>query len=367
MSVSLPIPGAAGPLDWRKHFLERRFHDFLAAEHDPFQVAGVPLSPAEALQKCNPEKYDNALTDYARSEGEAALEKACEVFPAPIAIPLFRALNSAENEHERLLHFRDTAESLTVVLLAVIVGECRTRGIKLDAITFPSARGGREDLVTKKTGSKGKKLLTDRVADRLAILDGLLDELSGGSTIVCVSRIPLDAVRRLSELNDIRNDFSHYEAMTEHEAAKVCQEVREQIADAVLAFECLADTELVTFAGAVTGRPNVAKFEVHSGSTQNKNLKQRPLQGGAFTKCLGIVADHLHRPLFHCEGELFDATPFFHTELNPRGHRRHLWLFKRRVWHSGENEFQVVGERELRVIADADLTIDHRVLDELFT
>src|SRR5438105_13995800 len=120
MSTGPPPPGAtASPLDWRRQFLERRYREVNLPElHNPFEVDGVPLSPAEALEKCRPDQYQIALTEYARREGESALENACDTFPAPVAIALYRALNSAANEHERLLHFRDTAEALILVLLA---------------------------------------------------------------------------------------------------------------------------------------------------------------------------------------------------------------------------------------------------------
>jgi hypothetical protein len=361
MSASPLPPGpSSSPLDWRKQFLERRFHDFLAAEQDEFQVAGVALSPAEALQKCKPDKYEVALTEYAQREGEEALENACGAYPAPIAIPLFRALNSADNEHERLLHFRDTAEALIVVLLSLVVSECRSKGVKLTRLTYPNPGGVQESFT-------GRKLITDSVAHRLAMLEGLLNGLSSHANLVCVQQIPVDAVRRLSELNGIRNDFSHYEAMTETEAAKVCQDVREQLADAVLAFELLADVELVTFVGAVTGKPGVARFELHTGSTQNKNLKERTLPSACLAKCLGITADQLSRPLFHCEGELMEATPYLHTEVNARGNRRNIWMFKRRFAQVTTIEFQIVGEREIKQIVESAATVEVAVLDELFT
>jgi len=357
---ALPAGTPPDPLEWRRKFLERKYReDYLPELHDPFEVDGIALQPAEALEKCRPDQYHIALTEYARRQGEEALENACNEFPAPIAIPVYRALNSAENELQRLFHFRDTAEAIIVVLLAVILGKCRTRGVKLTGTTFPSPRGTPETLTAR-------KLLTDSVAHRLAILDGLLTALTGKADLVCIAHIPLDAVRRLSDLNDIRNDFAHYEAMTELEAAKVCQEMQEQIADALLAFEWLAETELVTFSGAVTGKPGIAKFEVHSGSTQNKNIKEPKLEGAALGRCLGIVTDHLSRPLFQCNGDVFEATPYFHTETDPRGHRRRLWLYKRRIWHSSETEFQVIGEREIRKVTDT-VAVELKVLDELFS
>src|SRR5438045_3814861 len=106
MSASLPSPGLQpSPLDWRRKFLERKYREvYLPEMHDPFEVDGIPLHPAEALEKCRPDQYQTALTEYVRREGEAALEDAYDSFPSPVAIALYRALNSASNEHERLLH-----------------------------------------------------------------------------------------------------------------------------------------------------------------------------------------------------------------------------------------------------------------------
>src|SRR5262249_129258 len=148
-------------------------------------------------------------------------------FPAPIAIALYRALHSASNEHERLMHFRDTAEALILVLLAVVVGECRAKGVSLKGLTFPNPSGKPEELTAK-------KLLSDSVAHRLAMLDGILSGLASHPDPICVRKIPLDAVRRLNEFKDVRNDFSHYQTMAEPEAALICQDLREQLADAML-------------------------------------------------------------------------------------------------------------------------------------
>lgn len=358
--VSIPPGSLADPREWRRKFLERRYRDvYLAELHDPFEVDGIPLSPGEALEKCRPEEYRTALTEYARRGGEAALENACDTFPARIAIPLYRALNSADNERERLLHFRDAAEALVVVLLAFIVGQCRAKGIKLAGIQFPSPAGTRENFTAR-------KLLSDSVAHRLAMLEGLVAALASHPDVVAIEREQVDAVQRLGELNGIRNDFSHYEAMTELEATKVCQDVREQVADAVLAFDCLGEVELVTFVCAVTGKPGMARFELLAGSTQNKNLKERTVAPSALVKCLGIAADHLPRPLFCYHGEIMDATPYLHTELSVKGNRRQIWVLKRRFAQSSSLEFQIVGERELKKVAESAETIEVAVLDELF-
>src|SRR5262245_11133158 len=99
MSTSaLPTAAPPSPLAWRRRFLERKYREvYLPEMHDPFEVDGIALKPAEALEKCRPDQYQIALTEYARREGDAALENACQTFPAPVAIALYRGLNSAAN------------------------------------------------------------------------------------------------------------------------------------------------------------------------------------------------------------------------------------------------------------------------------
>src|SRR5262249_1980076 len=142
--------GVPGPLDWRKQFLERRFPHYLAAGHNPLGGGGVSFSPPEAPPKSPPDKYEAARTGYAHRERRAGLENACDTFPSPVGIALYRALNSASNEHERLLHFRDTAEALILVLLAVVVAECRGKGVKLKGLMFPNPSGKPEEFTAKK-------------------------------------------------------------------------------------------------------------------------------------------------------------------------------------------------------------------------
>jgi hypothetical protein len=197
------------------------------------------------------------------------------------------------------------------------------------------------------------------------MMDGVLSGLAAGASLTCVQRISPDAVRRLNEFRDIRNDFSHYQAMSEPEAAQVCQDLREQLADAMLAFDWLADTELVIFNQAVAGKPTVARFELHNGNSQNKPFKERTLTAAALGRCLGLTAAQLHRPLFHCAGDVFEATPYLHSALTTKGHRRHIWLLRRA--RGSDIEFEVAGEREVCTVADSAATVELDVLEELFT
>lgn len=362
MSASpLPAGKPPSPLDWRKQFLERQYREvYLPEMHDAFEVDGVPLSPAEALEKCRPDEYQIALMEYARREGELALQNACDHFPFPVAIALNRGLKAAPNEHQRLLHFRDTAEALILVLLAVVVGECRAKGVKLKGVKYPDPTGKQVDLTAA-------KLLNGSVAHRLGMLEGILQSLPNDGTLACVEEIHVEAVRRLAEFNGIRNDFSHYETMSEHEAGLVCLDLKEQLADAMVAFEWLAKTELAVFVNAVSGKPNMAKFELHAGHADGMPLEERLLIGPALLKCLGIVREQLARPLFHFDGDVFEATPFLHTELHANGHRRHIWVLRRHFPKTGEFEFEIVGEREKpRPISDSPTTVELKSLEGLF-
>lgn len=350
-------PAVLSPQQARVAAFEPEFRATLEEEPGIVSIAGESFHPADILRSLAPLAYQTALGEFVQERLASALARACDEFPAPIAIALYRALYSASNEHERLLHYRDTAEALIIVLLAVVVGECRAKGVKLRGVTFPNPSGRPEELTAR-------KLLSDSVAHRLAMLDGLLSGLTGQRSLICIRSIPRDAVQRLSEFKDIRNDFSHYQAMSEPEAAVVCQDLHEQLADAMLAFEWLAETELVIFDRAVTGKPNVAKFEVHNGNSQNKAYKDRDLAPAALGKCLGLTAAQLHRPLFHCAGELFEATPYLHSALTTKGHRRHIWLLKRA--RAADIEFEIAGEREVCTVADSAATVEVKVLEELF-
>jgi hypothetical protein len=350
-------PSVLSPQQARIAAFEQKFRASLDEESGMIQVAGETFHPADVLQSLAPVAYQAALGDFVQERLANALARACDEFPAPIAIAIDRALNCSSNEHERLMHFRDAAEALILVLLAVVVAECRGKGVKLRGLTFSNPSGNQEALTAK-------KLLTDSVAHRLAMLEGILTSLAGHGNLVCVSRIAAPAVRQLKGFKCIRNDFSHYQAMAEPEAALVCQDLREQLADAMLAFEWLAETELVVFDRAVTGKPNVARFEVHNGNSQNKPYKERTLAPAALVKCLGLTAEQLHRPLFHWTGDVFEATLYLHSALTTKGHRRHIWLLKRT--RGADSEFEVAGERELCVVAGSATAVELKVLEDLF-
>lgn len=77
------------------------------------------------------------------------------------------------------------------------------------------------------------------------------------------------------------------------------------------------------------------------------------------------MAAQLHRPLFHCAGDVFEATPYLHSALTTKGHRRHIWLLKRA--RPADIEFEIAGEREVCTVTDSAATVEVKVLDELFT
>jgi hypothetical protein len=334
--------------------LEDDFHETLTAEK-LFEIVGV--APYEGLKKWEPTKYDDAFNDYVRREGGAALESACESFPAPIAIALYRSLNSARNEHERLLHFRDAAEAMILVLLAIVTGECRLRGLKLTGVTFPNGKGNQEVLTAA-------KFVTDSVARRLGILDGIASWAATQPALVCSGKLPIDSIRRLNDLKDIRNDFSHLQAMSEPEAELTCRDMKEQLADAVLAFSWLGEAQLTTYVEPETGNPGMARFELLRGHSQSIAIKGKGVSPATMTKCLGIIKDHLPRPFFYMDGEILEATPFLHTLL--KGHRRHVLMMKKRLPDSSDILYEVAGEREEMKVPGSAALVQSDVLDQLF-
>lgn len=370
MSASASQPSAAppsaapivlSPQQARLAACEPEFRASLEEDSGMITIAGETFHPADVLGSLAPMAYQAALGEFVQERMDSALRRACDEFPAPVAIPLYRALNSAENDHERLLRYKDTAEGLILVLFAVVLAECRAKGVKLKSLTFPRPNGAPEVFTPE-------KLINDRVSYRLAMLDGLLSGLAGNASLVSIKRISIAAVRRLNDLNDIRHDFVHYGAKTAMEAAQICQEVREQLADAMLAFDWLADTELVIYAGRVTGQPNVAKLEVCNGNGQNRAFTERTLTAKALSDCQSILLPKLDRPLFHWNGEICEAAPFLFTQLTSKGHRRDVWVFKRRT--SAQFELENVGEGDKNTApgSPAPLWVDEqKVLQELFT
>jgi len=147
---------------------------------------------SSVLYKISAEDYFEALARY-KSDPKVALDRIENYFPTPIAYYFYQANNNYQNDHHRLDLLKSCWESTIFILYGLIVGEARHRKIPL-----------------KSLGIKWDKYWSDKINDRLLIIENILDHVTkSGIRFDCAKVVPLSTVNLIRKLNQERNGFEH--------------------------------------------------------------------------------------------------------------------------------------------------------------
>jgi hypothetical protein len=183
------------------------FNEYLDEEGE-IEIEGITFQRSWVLYNLDPIAYDSALRDFRQRIEEDFKEMVCNDFPTPIAYPFYRSEWGYENSIQRLLFLRDTWESLIFVLYAIVVGEFLFLEIPMND-----------------TKIKKKEILSDRLYSKLDIIKQLLKlEHLKNYEFNSLNIISNEVIKKIIELNQTRNAFSHSPALSEAQATKIYSE-----------------------------------------------------------------------------------------------------------------------------------------------
>lgn len=296
----------------------KKFNDSLD-ESGEIDIAGISLFPSRILYEMEPIGYVEAYQEFQETEFERLKDTVYNQYPSCIAYN-FRLSEKGEGASDpvrKLLHLKDTWESIAFVLYAVVWGEVRHKGIDLKAAQVLVG--------TSPTGPVYRNFNTDRlISDALKIkiqnLKAVIEySRTNGLGLKC-EEIEPDLLDKLLALQDIRNDISHHTAPTREEAEAELLQVIPLFKEMLMMTEFLAECKILRFESYTTK----CRCEEFNGHYLNKEFGDFDFAANqAFV--LGLGQEQL---FLKWDNEIFSLSPFLH--FLKMGRQRNLFeLFQR--------------------------------------
>jgi hypothetical protein len=296
----------------------QRFNDSLD-EAGQIDIAGLPFYPSRILFEMEPIGYVEAYQEFQDSEYERMKDVVYNQYPSCIAYN-FRLSEKGEGAADpvrKLLHLKDTWESIVFVLYAVIWGEIRHKGINLKTAQVLVG--------VSPTGPVHKNFNTDRL-----ISDALKTKIQNLKAVIEFSRINGLGLKceeiepalldKLLGLQDIRNDISHHTTPTKEEAEAELLQVIPLFKEMLMMTEFLAECKILRFESFTT------KFrcEEFNGHFLNKEFGDFD-----FSASQALVIGFGQEQLFiKWENEIFSLSPFLHYLKDGVGRETYISFFK---------------------------------------
>lgn len=313
----------------------QQFNDSLD-EAGQIDIAGIPFFPSRILYEMEPIGYTEAYQDFLNSEYDRIKDVVFNQYPSCIAYN-FRLSEKGEGASDpvrKLLHLKDTWESIVFVLYSIVWGEIRHKGIDLKAAQVFVSLGPNGNPVYEPFNTR--KLLSDAIKAKIQNLKAVIEHsIVNGFGLKC-EEIEPDLLDKLLELQDIRNDISHHATPTREEAEAELLQVIPLFKEMLMMTEFLAECKILRFESfAINCR--CEEFNGHFLNKEYDNFDFGPSQ----PYVLGLGQEQL---FLKWENEVFSLSPFlhFHTVAGSRESYLSFYKFKRdsRYW------FEPVARRE---------------------
>ncbi len=281
-------------------------------------IAGTDFFPSRILYEMEPIGYVEAYQEFEDGEFERIKDTIYNYYPSCVAYN-FRLSEKGEGASDpvrKLLHLKDTWESIIFVLYAIVWGEIRNKSIDLKA-----------SQVFISTGANGNPVYKSFTTDRL-ISDALKTKIQNIKAVIQYSKtnnlglkceeIEIELLDKLLELQNIRNDISHHTAPTKEEAEEELKTVVPLFKEMLIKTEFLADCKILRFESFAAK----CKCEEFNGYSLGAEFDEFDF-GTSQAFVLGLGQEHL---FIKWGNELFSISPFLHFEK--RGRNSFLSYFK---------------------------------------
>lgn len=317
-----------------EHERYQRFNESLD-EVGTIQIAGTEFLPSRILFEMEPIGYVEAYQEFQDTEFERLKDTVYNQYPSCIAYN-FRLSEKGEGASDpvrKLLHLKDTWESIAFVLYAIVWGEIRHKGIDLKAAQVLVG--------TSPTGPVYRNFNTDRL-----ISDAIKIKIQNIKAVVEYSRanglglkceeIEPDLLDKLLALQDIRNDISHHTAPTREEAEAELLQVIPLFKEMLMMTEFLAECKILRFESYTTK----CRCEEFNGHYLNKEFGDFDFAvNQAFV--LGLGQEQL---FIKWDSEIFSLSPFLHFLKDGVGRETYLSFFKGKK--EGKYWFEPITKRD---------------------
>ena len=312
----------------------KRFNESLD-EQGEYQIAGVSFLPSRILFEMDVVAYEEAWIDYKEQEFVELKDTIRNQYPSCIAYN-FRLTEKGEGASDpirKLLHLKDTWESIIFVLYAIVWGEIRNKSIDLKAVEILIATAPSGNPVYKSFNTD--RLISDGLKIKIQNIKAVISYAKNNSLGIKCEVIPIALLDKLSELQDIRNDLSHHTAPTKEEAENELKKVIPLFKEMLVLTAFLEDCKVLRFESYT----EKCKCEEFNGHALNKEFDDYD-----FSANLAYVLSLGQEQLFiEWDNDVFSLSPFLHFERDAVGRESYLSFFKRKK--DGKYWFEPITKR----------------------
>lgn len=319
----------------------QRFNESLD-EVGEITIAGTPFLPSRILFEMEPTGYVDAFQEFQTSEFEALKETIYNQFPSSIAynLRLSEKGEGASDPVRKLLHLKDTWESIVFVLYAVVWGEIRQKAVDLKLCQVFKQLDTLNNPVYETFNSK--RLLSNALKIKIQNIKAIIEYSATNNLSLKCELIPTTLLDKLLDLQDIRNDISHHAAPTKEQAEDELRLVIPLFQEMLQESRFLESIRILRF--ETFG--SKCKCEVFNGHALNKEFEELDFAANQ-PLVIGFGQENLFA---EWDAELFSLSPFLHFDKDSSGHESYLSFFKEKK--EGKYKFEPVKIR-------TEKTFDH--------
>lgn len=313
----------------------QRFNESLD-ELGNIQIAGTEFLPSRILYEMEPIGYVEAYQEFQDTEFERLKDTVYNQYPSCIAYN-FRLSEKGEGASDpvrKLLHLKDTWESIAFILYAIVWGEIRHKAIDLKEAQVFISMGANGNPVYESFNTR--RLLSDALKAKIQNLKAIVEYSRANGLDLKCEKIEPELLDKLLALQDIRNDISHHTAPTREEAELELLQVIPLFKEMLILTEFLAECKILRFESFT------AKFrcEEFNGHYLNKEFGDFNFEDNqAFV--LGLGQEQL---FIKWNNEIFSLSPFLHFLKDTLGRETYLSFFKGKK--EGKYWFEPITKRD---------------------
>lgn len=314
----------------------QRFNEWLD-EQGEIPIAGVSFLPSRILFEMDVVAYEEAWSEYQEQAYEDLKDTIYNQYPSCIAYN-FRLSEKGEGASDpvrKLLHLKDTWESIVFVLHALVWGEIRHKSIDLKAVQVFVSFGPTGDPVYGNFNTP--RLISDALKTKTQNIKAVIKHAQDDGLGLKCEAISITVLDKLLELQDIRNDISHHTAPTREEAEAELMTVVPLFKEMLVLTEFLASCKILRFDSYAAK----CKCEEFNGHALNKEFDEFIFVAPHLGYVLALGQENI---FVKWDDELFSLSPFLHFEKDGVGRETYLSLYKSKK--HGRYWFEPVTKRD---------------------
>jgi len=298
----------------------KAFNESLDEDGD-LVVGKISFQPSRVLYELAIEAYREAYQDFLERQYEEIKETVFHDYPACIAYN-FRLSERGEGSTDpvrKLLHLKDSWESIIFVFYAIILGEVRSKGADLKAVQVFVSHDTSGNPICASLNTD--KILSDALKQKLHNMKAIVHHVKSNSLGFQCGAIDLSIFDDLLQLQEIRNDLSHHTAPTREQAEAELKIVLPLFREMLLKTRFLEGCKILRFESLTTD----CRCETFNGHSLNREYESFRFAEPQKNYVIGLGQEQL---FIFWDGQCFSLSPFLHFDRDATGHESYVCAYK---------------------------------------